>query len=525
MSKGLSRALWSAVLGIGAAVSAFSAGDSEAEQSRTRAPKGVFIYGIDGDPTGNINPVTAGGRYDLMAVKAMFSPLFVYNGPGDLDYFLAEGITISQDKRVYTVNLRQGVKWHDGEVFNADDVVFTYSTIVSTPTATGHDVYQFNGSPLQVEKVDDYTVNFIFPYAVPFALEILAMEKFMAPEHIWAGESDFKVNEKNANPIGTGPYKFSEYREGESLIMVKNKDYFLGEPSIETVIFRVLLDANAAVLALKTGEIDALAVQPSDVEKFDDSISVYPYSENRIGYMSTILYRENMDNLLFRKAVLSGINKEDLIRATYVSEDYALNARSFLPQGASYYSDDVEFYPYNPELARKYLKDSNVSNPRLRIAYLGNVPTYEVQALLIQANLAEVGIDVELMPLDSGAMFNNALYPRTAEFDLFLGGFIMGIDPDNYATLFTSTGNANFSGIENSKLDELFDAGRQELDESARASIYAELQREFMDYAFFLPLTENKRILAVSNRIGGIDDAKLVPIFTFEDMSRLTEIR
>ena len=136
-----------------------------------------------------------------------------------------------------------------------------------------------------------------------------------------------------------------------------------------------------------------------------------------------------------------------------------------------------------------------------------------------------MGIEVELLPLDAAAMFTNALYKKTAEFDLFLGGFIMGIDPDNYAALFTSTGNANFSGIENSKIDELFAAGREELDDSARDSIYAELQKEFMDYAFFLPLTENKRILAISNRIGGIDEAKLVPIFTFEDMSKLTEIR
>ena len=525
MIKMLKPAIWSLVLGVLVTMSAFSAGDTEPEENISRSPRGVFIYGIDGDPSGNINPITAGGRYDLMAVKAMFSPLFVYNGPGRLDYFLAEGVTVSEDKLTYTVTLREGVKWHDGEVFNADDVVFTYNTIISTPTATGHDVYQFNGSPLRVEKIDDYTVRFIFPYAVPFALEILAMEKFMAPEHIWAGESEFKVNEKNANPIGTGPYKFGEYREGESLTLVKNDDYFFGEPNIDTVIFRVVLDANAAVLALKTGEIDALAVQPSDVDKFDDSISVYPYSENRIGYMSTILYRENMDNLLFRKAVLSGINKEDLIRAAYVSEEYALNARSFLPQGASYHSDDVAFHAYNPEQARRYLQESGVSNPQLRIAYLGNVPAYEVQALLIQANLAEVGIEVELLPLDAAAMFTNALYKKTAEFDLFLGGFIMGIDPDNYAALFTSTGNANFSGIENSKIDELFAAGREELDDSARDSIYTELQKEFMDYAFFLPLTENKRILAISNRIGGIDEAKLVPIFTFEDMSKLTEIR
>jgi peptide/nickel transport system substrate-binding protein len=486
--------------------------------------KELFVYGIDGDPTNNVNPITASGRYDLMATKAMFSPLWVFNGPEDLDFYLAIDVSASADMLTYTVKLRNDVKWHDGEEFNADDVVFTYKTIVEQPTANGHDVYQFNGNPMKIVKVDDYTVQFIFPTPIPFALEILSAEKFMTPEHIWAGETEFQVNEKNAHPIGTGPYKFSEYREGESLTLVKNEDYFMGEPAIDTVIYRVVLDANAAVVALQKGEIDALAIQPTDVSKFDENqISVYPYSENRIGYLSAVLYRENMDNINFRKAILFGINKSDLIKATYVSEDFALNAISFLPEHASYYSKEVESYAYNVSMAKEYLAKSGLKNPQIKIAYLANNPTYETQALLIQANLATVGIACELMPLDAGAMYNNALYPKTAEFDLFLGGYIMGVDPDNYASLFTSDGGANFSGIKNETIDGLFAAGRVELDTSKRAAIYKELQKEFMDYAFFLPLTENKRILAISNRIGGIDEAKLVPIFTFEDMSKLTE--
>ena len=110
MIKRLKSAIWSLLLGVMVTMSAFSAGDTEPEENISRSPRGVFIYGIDGDPSGNINPITAGGRYDLMAVKAMFSPLFVYNGPGRLDYFLAEGVTVSEDKLTYTVTLREGVK-------------------------------------------------------------------------------------------------------------------------------------------------------------------------------------------------------------------------------------------------------------------------------------------------------------------------------------------------------------------------------------------------------------------------------
>lgn len=496
------------------------------EVTEPAAAKELFVMGIDGDPTNNINATTASGRYDLMATKAMFSPLFVINADGSLEYFLATDVQASEDGLTYTAKLREGVKWHDGEPFTADDVVFTYNTIIKIPTANGHDVLQFDGNPLVVEKVDDYTVKFVFPHAIPYALELLSQEKFIVPEHIWAGEEEFKVNPKNANPIGTGPYKFSSYSEGDNLTLVKNEDYFLGEPEIDTVVFKIVMDANAALIALQNGELDALSILPIDVEKLDASkFTIAPYTENRIGYMSAVVYRENMDNKDFRKAILYAINKEDLITSVYVSEEYARNPHSFLPENATFSTEDVEPYGYNLEKSAEYLAKSGVKNPKVRLAYVANNQVYETQGLLIQANLNSAGIECELVPLDAGAMYNNALYPKTADFDLFMGGYIMGIDPDNYATLFVSDGEANFSGIENAAIDKDFNEGKTELDVSKREAIYVDLQKTLIDEAFFLPLTENKRIIAVSKRIGGIDAAKLVPIFTFEDMSKLFEVK
>lgn len=487
--------------------------------------KELFVFGIDGDPTNNINATTASGRFDLMATKSMFSPLFVQNADGSLEYFLAEDIKASDDQLTYTVKLREGVKWHDGEAFDADDVVFTYDTIVSLPTANGHDVLQFDGSPLVTEKVDAYTVKFVFPYAIPYALDLLSQEKFIVPEHVWAGETEFKINPKNSNPIGTGPYQFDSYSEGDNLALVKNADYYLGEPAIDKVVFKIVLDSNAALIALQNGELDALSILPTDVEKLDAAdFTVFPYTENRIGYLSGVVYRENMDNKDFRKAIMYAINKEDLIASVYVSEEFARNAHSFLPENSTFYTDDVEHYGYNLEKSTEYLKKSGIKNPKVRLAFIANNPVYETQGILVQANLNSAGIECELVPLDPAAMYNNALYPKTAEFDLFMGGFIMGIDPDNYGTLFTSDGGANFSGTENAEIDKAFTDGKTELDVKAREAIYVNLQKILIDEAFFLPLTENKRIVAVSNRIGGIDSAKLVPIFTFEDMSKLFEV-
>ncbi len=490
----------------------------------TSEPKESFVFGIDGDPSNNINPITASGRYDLMASKAMFSPLFVYHSADDIEYFLATEIIPSEDGTTYTVKLRDDVVWHDGEPFTADDVVFSYNTYITNPSANGYDVFQFDGNPLQVNKIDDYTVEFVFPYAIPYALEILSTEKFIVPEHIWAGETDFTTNEKNANPIGTGPYKFASYKEGDNLTLVKNEDYFLGEPNIDNVIFKIVLDPNSALVALQNGELDALSILPTDVAKLDPAqITCYPYTEDRIGYMSTILYRPNMDNEDYRKAIFYAIDKQSLIDATYVSEEYARNAHSFLPENANYFTEDgVETYTYDPAKSKEYLEKSGVTNPTVKIGYFANNPVYETQATLVQSYLTAAGFDCTIQSYDPTAM-GNALMDQTADFDLFFSGYIMGLDPDNYATLFTTGGAYNYSGISDPEIDAAFAAGRAELDPEKRAQIYADLQKDFMDKAFFLPIAENKRIIAVNNRIGGVEEAGLVPVYGFQDMSKLYE--
>ncbi len=480
--------------------------------------------GLEGDPTNNINPLTASGRYDLTASKIMFSPLFVYHSDDDIIYYLGTDIATSEDLLTYTVTLREGVKWHDGNDFTADDVVFSYERIISDPNTNGYDSFQFDGNPLKVNKIDDYTVEFILPYAIPNALELLSVEHFIAPKHIWEGEEDLTKNVKNATPIGTGPYKFVSYKEGDNLTLVKNEDYFLGEPEIDNLVLKFLSDSNSALVALQNGEIDAYPIQPNDVSKLNsDEITVYPYTENRINYMTTFVYRPNFDNEDYRKAIFYALDKDSLNTAVYLSEDYVTNAYSFLPENATYYSDDVEKYEYDVEKSKEYLAKSGVTNPTVKIGYSGSSAVYEMQATLAQAYLTAAGFNCEIQAVDQ-TVLSKSMREQNADFDMTFSGYIMGIDPSNYATLFTSDGAYNYSGIQSEVIDSAFINGAKETDPEAREEIYTQLQQDFMDLAFFYPIAENKRIIAVNNRIGGIEEAQLVPIFTFEDFSKLVEV-
>lgn len=483
----------------------------------------TFVYGIDGDPGNAVNVITTGDRYGLMEIKTIYSPLYMYNGKDKVKYFLAESMTPSSDYLTYTAKLRKGVKWHDGKDFTADDVVFTYDQMLKEENGGwARSQLIFNNKPVKVEKVDDYTVKFILPEVSMGAMEALG-NIFIMPKHIYDGEKNIANSPKNATPVGTGPYKFKEYKAGESVTFEKNADYFLGAPKISKVVYRIIMDANTATMALQKGEINALAIQPSDATKFKDSynVTLKPYDEGRIGYLAFNLSSKSVQSKEVRKAIAYGMNREEINTASYVSTDYSEPAFSVLPKTATYFTDKVERHVFDTKKAKELLSKAGVSNLKLKLAFISNNPIQQKQAAVIQQNLKDAGINIELVGMDATAL-SKKLEKVQTDFDMYLGGYIMGIDPDTFNSLFVTNGNANYMHYSNKKVDELFNQGRVEKDDAKRQAIYEEIQKLIIDDAAFYPLTENKRILAIDSRIKGIEDAGLVPVYTFEDMSKLS---
>ncbi|MGE8203255.1 ABC transporter substrate-binding protein [Heyndrickxia sp. NPDC080065] len=483
----------------------------------------TFVYGIDGDPGNAVNVITTGDRYGLMEIKTIYSPLYMYNGKDDIKYFLAESMTPSSDFLTYTAKLRKGVKWHDGKPFTADDVVFTYDQMLKEENGGwARSQLIFNNKPVKVEKVDDYTVKFTLPEVSMGAMEALG-NIFIMPKHIYEGESNIANSPKNATPVGTGPYKFKEYKAGESVTFEKNDDYFLGAPKISKVVYRIIMDANTATMALQKGEINAFAIQPSEASKFknNSNIKIMPYDEGRIGYLAFNLSSKAVQSKEVRQAIAYAMNRDEINTASYVSKEFSEPAYSILPKKATYFTDNVEKYSFDTKKAKDLLAKAGVPNLKLKLAFTSNNPIQQKQAAVIQQNLKDAGINVELVGMDATALSKKMQSVQT-DFDMYLGGYIMGIDPDTFNSLFVTNSNANYMHYSNKKVDELFNQGRVEKDDAKRQAIYEEIQKIIIDDAAFYPLTENKRILAIDSRIKGIDEAGLVPVYTFEDMSKLS---
>lgn len=518
-SQNLSRRSFVAA---GAAVSAAAILGQLGLATPAKAASDTFIYAIAGDPSVSPNPVTTSDRFGLMTLKLVYSPLWDVTNDG-IVYFLAESHEVSEDGLTYTAHLREGVTWNDGEPFTADDVVFSYETMRENDVANGYsDLNYGDDGKVEITKVDDYTVEFTFPFVNPAGIESLAGEKFIMPKHLYEGVTDFENNDVNGQGVGTGPYKLNEYQIGQYLSFSANETYFGGKPNIPNVVFQVITNENTGMTAIQTGTVNAWIGTPAQIEQLNpeaNNLTVTPYSENRISYFCMNAARITDQNL--RKAFFFSLDKKAIADAALLSDEYYSLAYTFLPPQNSWATEDVEKYERDVEKAKQLLADAGISNPTLNFAYSSDDSLQSTAAVMIKEQAAEAGINVELFGMDATAEYQAMKDPENV-YDLYYGGYIMGVDPDKYTDLFVSDAAYNYMHYDEPEIDELFAKGRQETDEAARHEIYNELQAKIADLAVFYPVYSNMRLLVTTANVAGIEDAGLVPIYTFEDISKLS---
>lgn len=495
---------------------------STAETTGTKQTS-TFTYAIPMDPGIQSNVVTSGSRYDLTVVNAVYSPLYITNLDESIDYYLATGYEVLDEGKTYRFTLRDDVLWNDGEKFTAEDVAYTMSVLVDPSTgSTVASNLEFDGQPVETVVVDDYTVDFKIPTANPATIDLMSTI-FIMPKHIFEGQTNFLNNPLNERPVGTGPYMIDDYKAGEYLTLKANPTYFRGAANIDTVVLRVIENANALKIALQNGEVDAGIVSTDDIESLEsiDTLTINPYSEGRVGYLRFNYNMPAMQNEDFRKAIFYALDREAMNNAAYLSTEYYDSAYSFLPPTNKYYDDSVNKYEQDLEKSKEYLEASGLAGTTVKIAYGNTNKDQEMQALLIQDYLSKVGINCEILARDGAAMFTNLQKGDSTEFDMFLGGYIMGNDPGRYASIFVTDGSANYANYSDADVDRLFTEGSAETDPEKRVEIYNEIQNIMEDSASFYPLVDNKKILVTRSDLGGIEEAGLVPVYTFADMSKL----
>jgi peptide/nickel transport system substrate-binding protein len=331
----------------------------------------TFIFGRGGDSVG-LDPAIVTDGESFRVTGQCLEPLYQYEqGSTTPVPALAESCEPNEDATVWTCALRQGVKFHDGTDFNANAVVYNFERwrMTDHPQHFESQVFEYyeymwggfdDASTItSVVALDENTVEFtlnapLAPFVANLAMDIFAIS---SPAAVEAAGEDYGL--PSVGCVGTGPFKFVEWVEGDHITVEANDEYWGGRPTIDQIVWRVIADDSARYLALKAGDIHALEQAViEDLQDAEANPDVYVETRPAVntGYLAFNYKLEEFQNPLVRQAVAHAINRQGLVENFYGA--YGEVATNFLPPLIWGHNDAVEDWEYDPDLAMQLLADA-----------------------------------------------------------------------------------------------------------------------------------------------------------------------
>ncbi|TSB47719.1 ABC transporter substrate-binding protein [Alkalicoccobacillus porphyridii] len=402
---------------------------------------------------------------------------------------LADSWEASEDELEWTFYLREGVTWHDGEEFNADDVLYTFNEIALNEEL-GANNSSFFKDLNEVVAEDDHTVVFKMENPVAALPAYLGFNTEILPEHLFNGKDPWEFSDFNkANPVGTGPFKIKSYTSGQNIVLERNDNYFGEAAHLDEIEYKVLSDSNTHVAQLLSNELSIFALDDtSAVERIEqtDGVSVDPRETTRFFWLSLNQEYEQYQDVRVRQAIAHAVDRENIIDT--VLQGYGTLADAGItPALSEYYTDDVTRFEYNPDRAIELLaeagweqnddglleKDGEVFAINFEIGIQGDL---EPIAQLIQQYLIQVGFDVNLQTMEWNSMIEKVVINR--DYEMSLNWWRFPSDPDLSPYVHSNnagTGN-NIPGYKSDEMDALLEQGARTSDIGERQDIYKELQ-------------------------------------------------
>jgi len=421
-------------------------------------------------------------------LHAIYDCLVKFDADGKIAPALAESWTLADDQMSYTFKLREGVTFHDGSPFSADDVIFSLDKAVES--AMNGTMLRFIGT---WEKIDDYTVKINKPASHSQLLETLAEISFIVPQETYNAET-FPTN-----PIGTGAYKFVSKAEDDSVTLVANENYFLGEPAFKNAIVKAPLEASAAVIALETKEVDMLAYVSIDQLPIVEANEELAYTTTDTWGMNILMMMGDTlkNDLNLRKAIFHGISTQNAI-------DVANNGvgtpaeNLFSTRILGDLAGKVEMETYNEALAKDYLAKSSYNGEPITFSI---TPDVVAMAQSIQADLHKIGIEIEIEQLDGNDWTTKLL---NSEIEMTIGAFGADIQAaEDVLDSFSQYSPAYGSNMgRTAEFDVAYDKVKAEADEATRDGYVVECLTELYNGATLVPLYEATATFAYNTSIG-----------------------
>jgi peptide/nickel transport system substrate-binding protein len=494
----------------------------------------TFIFGAQGEPV-DLDPAIITDGISSRITTQIYEPLVKYKGATtEVVPALAEKWQVSKDGTVWTFTLRKNVKFHDGTPFNAAAVVWNFERwrFSNHPQhenqAKAGRTFEYYGAQFggfddkslitKVEAVNPNTVRITLkspqgPFLANLAMFVFYMASPTAVEKY--GTAFGK------NPVGTGPFKFVEWKVGQEVILEANKDYWdkAHMPKVQRVIVRNIKDNSQRLAALKAGEIHGMeGLNPDDVKvvKADPNLQIILRPTNTTGYVAFNYKVKEFQDGRVRQAFAHAINKKGIVDALYGGT--GMVATQFQPPPLWGYNKELKDYEYNPERARQLLKDAGFGAGLKEITWDDGrkeplqfwympvsrpyYPNPKEIAEAIAADLAKAGITVQLQTTDWTVYLDKS---RKGQLSMFMLGWTGDNgDPDNFVCyFFCAIGAPRMGFYANQPLTDLLLEAQKMTDQRKRAGLYRKAEQMIHDDVARLFIAHNQPPLAFLKKVQG----------------------
>ena len=499
--------------------------------------KTVFRYN-ESKGIATLDPAYAKSQTLIWPVHQLFNGLVQMDSSLRIQPCIARSWKISDDGTTYTFYLRDDVYFHDHKLFpngegrkvTATDFVYSLQRIYDPRIASpGTWIFNYLDKQAGPLAINDSTLKIYLKRPFPAFLGLLTMEYCsVVPREIVAHyDSEF-----GRHPVGTGPFRFKMWREGEKLIFLKNQNYFEKDrqgyrlPYLDAVAITFISDKQSEFLEFIKGNLDFLSgISPANKDelltraghlnpKYENELVMHtqPYLNTEyLGFLvdTSIEKVKNspVSNVLVRKAINYGFDRKKMMQ--YLRNNIGTPANNgFIPKGLpAFTSDTLWGYTYNPDKARNLLAEAGYPNGKgLKAIKLTTTDDYRDICEFIQHQLSEIGVTIDI-EISTGATFRDMV--ANSKLLFFRGSWIADYpDAENYLALFYSKnfspGGPNYTHYQNNAYDELYKKALNSMDSRKRQHLYRQMDRMIVTDAPVVPLYYDQVVRFVHKQVKGM---------------------
>ena len=456
--------------------------------------KDSLTIGIDSDAVA-LDPFRINDTLTMSILTNVYEPLVRMNNDSEIVPALATKWEHSADGLEYTFTIRTDATFHNGDPITAEDVKYSLEAAVKS-SYTGPYMNFID----KVDVIDDETVKVTLKYAyAPFLALCTTYSQVVKKDFYENGEVDMAKS-----PIGSGPYKFKKWAQGDKIEFEAYDGYYQGAPAIKHLTYKIIPNSSTAAMALESGEIDmSLNVATADIKALQDKdgITVLEEPSSAFYFIGMNTNVDKLSDVRVRQAIAKSINKQNLIDGAL--DGYGVPTNTFIAKGVLGYDPDFDPLPYDVKGAKKLMAEAGYPDGfKLSISIPENRST---QAQIIQSDLAQIGIDLTIDIIETGKFWEDL---ENLDYEMMIMGWsYMVMDPDvGYYSLYKKDDMAgNYTGFGDKETDGLLAAGRTETDPQKRAEIYAKLEKIVQTAAPYVPLYWREDVVAFDENLAGVE--------------------